>query len=164
MVYLMCSLPSLSFGQVPPLSLEEFNIDAGNQLSVRQLNVLNRISIHGIEGKTGIGKLNSLAIMLGDVQSDIAEIRNAKKQNIQANISNLPRPVLSDNPLDREKQIMQWQWEELDTIEAGKTFTLTEVMVYKLKLEILHRLNSFDIDKGASVMASIVNPATNSKG
>ena len=64
----------------------------------------------------------------------------------------------------REEQIMQWQWEELDTIEAGKTFTFTEVVVYKLKLQIIIRLHSFDKEKGAQVLSSVVNPSKNMEG
>jgi hypothetical protein len=54
---------------------------------------------------------------------------------------------------------MQWQWEELDSIVSGKAFTLTEIMVYKLKLQILWRLDSFNSDKGAQVLASVVDPS-----
>lgn len=164
MVYLMCSLPSLSFGQVPPLSLDEFNMDAKSQLSAREFRIVDKINIRGADDYSARGSLSRLVLMLGEVQDDLAEIRNARQQNHQPNLISLPKTVLSVNPLEREKQVMKWQWEELDSIEAGKIFTLTEVLVYKLKLQILIRLHSFNADKGAAVLASIVNPAKNSKG
>lgn len=164
MVYLICSLPSLSFGQAPPLSHDEFTDEARSQLSAKQLGKLNKITIQGITDQKAKGSLAKLANMLGEVQQDETEIRNARRKNHQPNINSLPKAILTDNPLEREKRIMQWQWEELDTIEAGKTFTLTEVLVYKLKLQILIRMQSFNADKGAAVMASIVNPESNSRG
>jgi hypothetical protein len=149
----------LTFGQAPPISLEEFNHDAKNQLSAKQFGVLEKVDIRGGVFKHSSGRIKSIATMLDEVQRDIIEIRKAKAQNLQSNINSLPKTVLSENPLEREKQIMRWQWEELDSIEAGKTFTLTEVLVYKLKLQVLSRLYSFNPDAGAAVMASIVDPA-----
>ena len=92
---------------------------------------------------------------------DVAELRSAKSQNRQPVLSRIPNGVNTGNPLQREEQIMKWQWEELNDIEAGETFTLNEILVYKLKLQILTRLNSFDKVKGAQVLASVVNPANN---
>lgn len=159
LVYLMTSLPSLTFGQVPPISIDEFNRDAKSQLSARHFKIVESIGIQLMDAKKG-GMRNVVAL-LNDVQQDLSEIRNAKVQKRQPQLERLPKTVLSGNPLLREEQIMQWQWEELDTIEAGKTFTLTEVLVYKLKLQIISRLHSFDKEKGAQVLASVVNPSKN---
>lgn len=162
MVYLMTSLPSLIFGQVPPILIDEFNQDAKRQLSARHFKILNSVDIQKMDAtKGGLKDVNSL---INDVQQDFFEIRNAKAQKRQPKLERLPKTVMTGNPLVREEKIMQWQWEELDTIESGKTFTLTEVLVYKLKLQILSRLHSFDEDKGAEVLASVVDPSKNKEG
>lgn len=158
-VYLMSSLPSLTFGQAPPISLDEFNRDARSQLSARHFNLLDSVDIQKTDTPKGVKK--SIASLLTDTRNDISEIRNARLQHRHPRLDRMPKWVAGGDPLDREKQIMQWQWEELDSIEAGKTFTLTEVMVYKLKLQILCRLDSFDDDKGAEVLASVINPSMN---
>jgi len=159
MVYLMTSLPSLTFGQKPPISMNEFNEDAKNQLSARHFKKLALVDMELLDVKKG--GIKSVATLVKDVKHDLNEVRKAKLQNRQAKFGRLPEAVLSGNPLEREENILKWQWEELSTIEAGKTFTLTEVMVYKLKLQILLRLHSFDKNKGAKVLASVVNPSKN---
>lgn len=157
MVYLMTSLPSLTFGQVPPISIEEFKQDAKKQLSGRHFKALESVDLQLLKtGKEGAKDINSL---LNDIQQDLLEVRNAKAFSRQPKFNRLPVNIIVGNPLEREKKIMQWQWEELDSIEAGKTFSLTEVLVYKLKLQILTRLYSFNEKKGAEVLSSVVNPS-----
>ncbi|MCT4648333.1 MAG: DUF2764 domain-containing protein [Carboxylicivirga sp.] len=158
LVYLMSSLPSLKFGEAPPITMEEFTNDAKDQLSAKHFKQLEPLDIFqsaDSEGKVG---LKSIGTMLGELQEDITEIRTAKAQRRTPNLARLPLAVVNANPLEREKLIMRWQWEELDTIQAGKMFSLTDVMVYKLRLQILNRLNSFDKERGSQVLASVVNP------
>ena len=161
MVYLMCSLPSLTYGQVPPVSINEFNNDAKSQLSATHYKLLELVDIQKMDESDSKRGLKSIVTLLDDVKHDLFEIRNAKVHNRQAKLERIPQKVIAGNPLEREKQIMRWQWEELDSIESGKTFTLTEVMVYKLKLQILCRMDSFHEEDGAKVLASVVNPSKN---
>jgi hypothetical protein len=157
----MTSLPALSFGQEPPISMDEFIKDAKSQLSARHYKKLEGVDIHNLQAKVGVKK--NITNFIKDVKNDLIEARSAKSQNRQASFLRVPKRVLVGNPLQREENLLKWQWEELDTIEAGKTFTLTEVVVYKLKLQLLLRLNSFDKNKGAEVLASVVNPSKNEK-
>ncbi len=161
MVYLMTSLPSLSLGEAPPITIDEFNDDAKHQLSSRHFKALQSVDIQKLEAKVGVKNISSL---LETIKEDLSEVRTAKAQSRRAKPERLPLNALRGNPLEREMQIMQWQWEELQDIEAGKTFTLTEVLVYKLKLQLVERLYSFDKVKGAEVLASVVNPGKNKEG
>ncbi len=158
MVYLLCSLPSLTFGQAPPISFEEFYSDSQKQLSSRHLEMLEEVSIRSIN-PAAKGKLKSISQLNTGLQNDLGEIRKAKVEKRHANLAHLPKAVNELNPLEREKQIMQWLWEELNDLEAGSTFSIINVLVYKLKLQILIRMNSFDQEEGAKVLASVVNGA-----
>lgn len=158
MVYLMTSLPSLTLGQVPPITIDEFNDDAKRQLSARHFKALQSVDIQKLYTKVGVKSISSL---IKDIQEDLSEVREAKAQNRQVSTARMPNSVLRGNPMEREMNIMQWQWEELQDIEVGKTFTLTEVLVYKLKLQLVERLYSFDENKGAQVLATVVNPGKN---
>ncbi len=161
MVYLMTSLPSLSLGEAPPITIDEFNDDAKRELSSRHFKALQSVDIQKLEAKVGVKNISSL---LETIKEDLSEVRTAKAQSRQAKPERLPLSALKGNPLEREMNIMQWQWEELQDIEAGKTFTLTEVLVYKLKLQLVERLYSFNKVKGAEVLASVVNPGKNKEG
>jgi len=158
LVYLMCSLPSLKFGQVPPITMDEFTEDAKSQLSAKHFKNLEPVDIYQATDSEGKVSLKSIAVMLDEMKEDMSELRAAKAQRRTPNLARLPLTVVNANPLEREKLIMRWQWEELDTILAGEVFTLTDVMVYKLRLQILNRLNSFNKERGSQVLASVVNP------
>ena len=157
-VYLMSSLPSLSFGQTPPIAFEEFNNMAKSELSASSFKVLEQVSMQGMEGKGNKAKLKSLRKMQSGLLKDISEIRNSRVKKRKANLALLPDTVLEVNPLEREMQIMQWQWENLDDLVAGKNFTLTDVIIYKLKLQLLYRMHSFSRERGERVLDSVVNP------
>nr|WP_319509175.1 DUF2764 family protein [uncultured Draconibacterium sp.] len=158
MVYLMTSLPSLSLGEAPPITIDEFNDDAKRQLSSRHFKALQSVDIQKLDAKVGVKSISSL---INSLKEDLSEVREAKAQNRQAKPERMPNALLRGNPMEREMNILQWQWEELQDIEAGKTFTLTEVLVYKLKLQLVERLYSFDEIRGAEVLASVVNPGKN---
>jgi len=158
LVYLMCSLPSLKFGQVPPISMDEFTEESKSQLSEKHFKKLEPVDIYQATDSEGKVSLKSIAVMLDEMKEDMAELRAAKAQRRTPSLAQLPLAVVHANPLEREKLIMRWQWEELDTIVSGESFTLTEVMVYKLRLQILNRLNSFNKERGSQVLASVVNP------
>ena len=158
MVYLLCSLPSLTFGQAPPISFEEFYSDSQKQLSSGHFKMLEEISLRRIH-PAAKGKLKSISELNAGLQNDLGEIRKAKVEKRHANLAHLPKAVNGLNPLEREKQIMQWQWEELNDLEAGSTFSIINVLVYKLKLQILIRMNSFAQEEGVKVLASVINGA-----
>lgn len=157
-VYLISSLPALSFAQVPPIKLDEFTNDAQAQLSSKDFARLQSIDLRTIDAACEPNDLMDFHDMMADVRQDIIAIRKAKAQNQSPALMNLPQSLVGLNPLEREKQIMQWQWDRLSAIETGETFTFIEVMVYKLKLQILCRLHSFDVERGMQVLSSVVDP------
>lgn len=157
-VYLISSLPILTFGSVPPISEEEFMHDVAIQLSKKAVNTVNCADIKTTNGESLVGKLSSYADLMNDLKKDKAAIRTAKKQKHTPKVEMLPKTVVNENPLEREKSIMQKQWDELTSLEAGVPFSLNQVLIYKLKLQLLHRLHSFDTQKGAAIFASVVQP------
>ena len=137
---------------------EEFRDMAESELSARSFKVLEKVNMQGMDGKGRKTKLKSVNKMHLDLLKDISEIRDSRTEKRPAKLALLPDSVLEANPLDREMEIMQWQWENLDAIVASKSFTLTEVIVYKLKLQLLFRIHSFSTERGVSVLDSVVNP------
>lgn len=156
-VYLISSLPSLTFGESPPISLDSFYNDAKEQLSSRDFHKLHELDLQNIN-ESDHSNLKNFVNQIESFKEDLLEIRNAKINNRTPLISSIPKTILDQNPLEREKSIMKWQWEQLSDIEAGEVFTITELFVYKLKLQILHRLQSFNESKGFELLESIVNP------
>ena len=158
-VYLMCSLPALNFGQIPPISLEEFTEMARNALSTGSFKILEQVNMQNTESDDRKVRMKNVDNILKGALKDIAEIRNSRRKRRQAKPAFLPGSVLEANPLDREIQIMQWEWDSLDALVFGKNFSLAEVVVYKLKLQLLFRMQSFTEERGKRVMASVVTPS-----
>lgn len=158
-VYLMCSLPSLSFGQSPPITIEEFKDMARSQLSAKKYRMLEQMSMQDMEEEGRKPSLKGVKDMLEKLKMDLIEIRKARAARRQPKPDHLPGSVLEANPLDRELQIMLWQWEKLDNIAVGKNYTLADVIVYKMKLQLLFRIQSFRAERGAAVMASVFKPS-----
>ncbi len=163
LVYLMCSLPSLRFGQTPPITMDEFTREAKSQLKAKSFSQLESVDIQQLKLNSNGGNIKEISQMFSGTKEDLSELRHAKAQGRNAKISALPKILHDKNPLERELEILKWQWEELDSIESGETFTLTEVIVYKLKLQILCRMFSFDAEKGTKKFESMINPSLNGK-
>jgi len=159
-VYLISSLPTLYFGQKPPISMEEFMHDIHGQLSKKNIEKVKNINIQSLNKDDANSKLNSMVALQNDIQCDLELIRKAKRDNNAPNPKSLSKTVVDSNPLEREELLMKLQWDALSSIEFGESFTLTEIMIYKLKLQILERLYSFNTEKGKAVFDSVVNPQT----
>lgn len=164
LVYLMSSLPSLTFGQEPPIPMREFLCDAKDQLSEKHFKMLEAVDMQRPNKKNNNSGPKRIAEVMDEFSHDLSEIRKAKTLKRQPRFKQFPKTVLPEDPLEREKRIMQYQWEELESIESGKTFTLTEVVIYKLKLQILHRMYSFNRERGIEVFKSVVNPPKSKEG
>ena len=158
-VYLMCSLPSLSFGQSPPITFEEFKDMARSQVSAMQDKMLEQMSMQDMEDEGRKPRLKKVKDMQEGLKKDLIEIRKARAARRQPKPDHLPGSVLEENPLNRELQILLWQWEKLEAMTVGKSFTLADVIVYKMKLQLLFRIQSFKAERGAAVMASVFKPS-----
>jgi hypothetical protein len=157
LVYLVSSLPSLTFGQTPPMSLDSFLSESKEQLSSTDFDALIKLDLKNFDETKG-ENLKQFRELLAQLNADILEVRNAKANQRTATIQTLSKTVFDQNPLEREISIMKWQWEELTNIDFGENFSFTVVLVYKLKLQILHRLNSFNSEKGLGILESVVKP------
>jgi len=158
-VYLISSLPSLSFAQAPPITMEEFMDEARSQLSRRQFKKLEKAGIRlEEEEEKGSSRSRGITAMLKALQEDIIHIREARSQKKQPRPEVLPKQALTGNPQQREEAIMRWQWEELTEMERGKEFTLKDVIIYKLRLELLLRMASFTKERGSKVLEKVVSP------
>lgn len=158
-VYLISSLPSLSFGHPAPVSLDEFMQDAGYQLSESEYKKLETLDIQHLNQLASDGKLKSLIELFEELELDKLEIRRAARESRTPAVFTIPTRVVEKNPLKLENYLMKALWDELDAIDSKEQFTLTEVFVYKLKLQILERLDSFNTEKGLGILDRVVYPS-----
>ena len=156
-VYLLSSLPSLSFGHSPPISMKNFLSEAKLQLSAHDYIKVSDIDLNDMASNK-FGKLKSLVAAMELLKADQLEMRHARLNDRTAAIKTLPVSIADENPLEREKSMMRWQWDQLSELDSSTQFYLSEVFAYKLKLQILLRLDSFNEEKGSKLLGKLVNP------
>lgn len=158
-VYLTCSLPTLYYNQMAPITLSEFYEEASSQLSEKNFEKLKNTDLQNLNERSLQARMNSFCELVKALKADVAEIRKVRSKGQLPNVHTLPKSFADKNPLEREKLLLKLQWDALTDLEFGETFSLTGVFIYKLKLQILERCTSFDAKKGRLVLESIVNPA-----
>lgn len=163
-IYLVTSL-SASFSslesKLPFRSVADFDANAREQLSDSQYKKLIGCDIRNFTNWTGKGALKAFVNNMLSLKTDINNIRKANAERSTPALSELPASIIALNPLQREIAIMNWQWRKLSDIEFNQHFTLTQVMVFRLKLQLMLRFNAFNAEKGAQLLADIVHPTKN---
>ncbi len=162
LIYLITSLPSLSFGQPPPLSFDQFYLDAKEQLSNKDFETLHKIDLQLFDPEK-FSALKEFFPYMEALKWEMNNLREARKNDRTPTLLSLPKNMLDQNPLEREKTIMKWQWDLLSDLDMTDPFSLKVVFVYKLKLQILHRLYSFNPSKGLEILEVVVNPPKKEK-
>ena len=66
---------------------------------------------------------------------------------------------LSENPLDAELQLLKLKWQKLNELSIGHYSDLSALIIYKLKLEVLLRWWSFNVDIGFDIYQQTLNVA-----
>jgi hypothetical protein len=139
--------------------MEEFMQDAQYQLSDNEYNKLEALDIKKLNEAQDFGNLKNAIVLFDELETDRLEIRSAKRQSRTPNIVTMPSRIIGKNPLEVEQYLMKALWDELDAIDTMEQFTITEVFIYKLKLQILCRLDSFNTEKGLEILDKVVYPA-----
>lgn len=155
-VYLVSGLPSLSFGNRAPISLNEFMQDAKAQLSKADYSRLKSIDIKQLSKVKGMGRLKMVSELFEELETQKREFRLTRNQANTPDISTSHSYPLGKNPLELELYFMKQLWDMLDEVDVTEQFTITEVFVYKLKLQIQERLDSFNPIKGLEILNKVV--------
>ena len=78
---------------------------------------------------------------------DLRELRIARRVGLEPP-AEVKLPMVSGTPLEKEVQIIRWQWEKLEELSIGHYADFGALCAYKLKLLLLKRLWGFDKEKG----------------
>jgi hypothetical protein len=169
-IYLISSLPALSFGAKPPFSLDEFidtcsrvipNNDSEKikgvmddpdyKLNVRDTGVLKKWHIFNLSlrnelagARAGRKKVDPLKYIRHDIYI-LASITHAAMSAYR-----------NQNILEAEKILDLERWHFLDEVSLGRYFDIDLLIVYALKLKILIRWDKINnADKEALLKGTI---------
>jgi len=172
--YLISSLPYLPFGQTKEVRdkitttfkkyagaaetekelIELFELEATKFLSpgaARTLRALDLEEMHHARFRESKNKvIATFAQYLYGLKVAVLKQRIPRRQ-FQKEWSQLEIPpfeLAEGTPLEKEVQLMQLQWQKLETLASGHHFDLEALIIYKIKLMILDRWWQFNEEKG----------------
>jgi hypothetical protein len=174
--YLASTLPSLSFGQRPPISMERFFYLCAGMLDEDELELLRRVSAG--RGYEFAGARSPALRAWYDfelaLRNDLARIRAARKKSDPARFirgQGQQDPLItyiayqaSKNPSLIEAERLQdlERWKLLDQAAFGHFFDFEALLVYCAKLGILERWGKIEEAKKEELVESCVNAAAGS--
>ena len=171
--YLMSSLPNLSFqnteelkGRVISLLQKYAGVGANEKSMVEILDseaekflpastfcIFQKINLRNIHEKefqqSKSTVLSTFSKFTFELKNEIKQMRISQKESDEkSSKSSLEKLIGQGTPLEKEVQIMKYQWEKLEDLSVGHFADLEELIAYKIKLMILTRWWSFQTEKG----------------
>ena len=153
MFYYFCaSLPSLTPGKSPKMSVADFDGLAREQVSPAEFELLRQCSLTvGRDPGESAGKPPVLAEMIRFEQylrTRIAQRRSVKEDD---------KAAAAADPAEREKLIDRIRWRRLDDLEVGHEFDFEQLCIYRMRLSILDKYRSRNADAGREIFNAAVD-------
>jgi len=170
--YLVATFPMLFFDTERPLGIESFLESCGEHLSSRDYRVIEAASLSPLPtGGPSCGLLERWRAWETALRNELVRAR-AKEQGIDpeghlregeqiVSVAEAARDAFGQEvPLAAEQVLDRARWDYLDELETGHYFDLEKVIVYYLRLQILHRKALFDAESGAAAFEEIYRGTT----
>ena len=176
-IYLLSSLPMLSFGTPPPLSFEKLADSCKGLIPDEDIGTLREAAIPsgaqcGAAGNKTLMKWRSFDIML---RNELVKIRSLRKKadplkylrrggcpeliyasHIAINACRKPSILEAEKALDLER------WHELDELALGHYFDLDALIIYAYKLLMLEKWNRINTADKRRLLEDSLAPAASS--
>jgi hypothetical protein len=175
----MAQLPYLSYDQKPPMSCEAFKNLAKSLLSKDDNAVLNLLSLTPISSDVVTSKCNffmkwqawehNLRLCLAKQRALKLkqDISISEHQTFFMDVAAIVLKVMDEkSPLKAEFLLDKARWQAIDDLAGNDYFHRNSVFAYFMKLLLIERRQSFDVEKGfaeykslyASIVESVHNP------
>jgi hypothetical protein len=174
--YLLSSLPTLYFENTDEAKqrviglLEKYQSNQSKQFNAADIldnevhkffpdhlfqtfRSVNLTNIHNEIFQSSKSKvLSEFSIFRNELLSDLKDWRTTQNGGMnKAKNKTLEEILKKGTPLEKEIQLMRYQWEKLEDFAAGHFYDFESLFTYKIKLLILLRWWSFDDVKGLAI-------------
>jgi hypothetical protein len=174
--YLMSSLPNLTFqnteearGRILGLlqkyagiadeeisPAEVLDIEAHKFLPPPAFQLFQKINLNSIHGldfrQCKITVLSAFSIFTFDLKNEIKQLQTREKGSEKKTTQSiLEKLIAQGTPLEKEVRIIRYQWDKLEDLSFGHFADLEALVIYKIKLLLLLRWWSFNVDKGIRI-------------
>lgn len=155
--YLITQLPFLKFGEENYINNDSFLEEAKKWLSEKNYKHLQEADIDNLEEKTKISFLQEYKQFELTLRKELAAYReNKNRQQEYQPKEVLKKDLLEGNPLEVEKKLLYYRWQQIEESSNDYVFNLEAVIAYFLKLQILEKVLSFDKEKGTKKFDSLI--------
>ena len=157
--YLIASLPDLRADGDMPITYDEFLNCCQSNVSDSTYELLRDLSISSTEGPL-VDKWSEFYGMLNKELSYQRSMNLGKSYSSAYDKDGIIAQVVSSalsakNPLEAEKILLEYQFENLDSLIGLHMFDDYVLFGYAIKLKLLERLNCFEQTKGKAEFNSL---------
>lgn len=153
--YLITSLPFLQLNVSPSINLEELNRRVVENVSASAFKKFQKTDLWE-EDYSPTSAVVAVRNFKKKLTAELANIRQAKINKAAFITEILPGDFTLLNPLEAELAINKEMWKTMDQFSFGHNFDLTEILIYKLKLQLLERQFSFNPDMGMEKVKALI--------
>jgi hypothetical protein len=170
--YLVASLPMLFFDSERPLELEAFLELCAEHLSRGDYRMVETASISLLERRRPSCAVlerwrtwetalrNELVRLRAKVRGADPERHLRESGDIVA-VTGIARGAFAQElPLAAELSLDRARWDYLDELEEGHFFDVEKVVVYHLRLQVLHRRALFQVETGTGAFGAVYEKVT----
>lgn len=170
-IYFVSSLPMLAFEEEPPFSFDEFLRDCALHLPSTEYTVAKRIFDNDIEGLSVANEtLQALIDFNGKFRNELAFFRAERAHKDPADyvrgsrLGNsyyaelMHQAAKNTNLLEAEKLIDRLQWDVWEDITVNSHFSLENIVVFGLKLQVLEKYQRIHSSRGQEVLEEVSGP------
>jgi len=170
--YIISSLPALSFGAKPPMSLERLLFMCKDMISESDTRALEAVKEGALysEAASRIGALKKWASFDIMLKNEIVALRAARKKTDPSRFMHQNghpesysaahiaiNAYRAASPLETEKILDAERWKKLEDLSFGHYFDADALAIYALKLAILEKWEKIKTaDKGALLDKALV--------
>lgn len=151
--YLAAQLPLLDIENTDGvMSKATFLEEAGKWLSKKDYSVLFSVDLDTFMTDSKHSVFAEFCAFEYSLRSELSKYRRSQKEDFEYKISMFPMSLIKEGtPLDAEKKILKLRWDFLEEKSHGHYSDLDFLIIYFLKLQIMHRIVSFDAVKGEEI-------------
>jgi len=170
--YLVASLPMLFFDSERPPALEAFLGLCAEHLSPADFRMVEAASTSAVERQVPTcavlerwrsweTALRNELVRLRAKARGIDPDRHLREGEDIVSVTTIARGAFAQElPLAAEQHLDRARWEFLDELEEGHYFDIEKVVVYHLRLQILHRRALFEVETGSEAFAVVYEKIT----
>ena len=157
--YFVSQLPALVFDRDPGLTKDEFMEEAAKWLSAGDLKRLSAVTLFDSESDSkGPRLVREFREFEARFRTELAKWRKARHDGQDMKTFEFPAAMVKEgNPLEVEKKLLHWRWQQIDAMEGEHHFDLEWLILYYLKLQILQRISLYNKEKGLEIFRDLVS-------